>query len=521
MNVIAESEKLAIATPVAADDVSLRPWTAKQRILFRIASLFVLQIVLPVQSKRWIRISHVRSVREAIMVLTPLPGERFGYVTIPGESGRWGIESYASMGIALAAAIVAGLIWTWFARNSPRKEYNKLYYWVRLAVRYFLALNMLDFGYEKLFPEQMPFPSIANLHTQFGEINAFRMYWHHVGLVTWYQVFLGFMELSAGLLLLFRSTTALGAVIIAGMLYNVAHANFAYDGGVHVFSSTVSILALFLFAQYVPNLYRLLIEHKDVEPWYYYPKPSPGWKRWTFYSIRAFALFVCLVLYGYVRHDIHNNTSMSKEPRTPGLAGAQGFYLVTEFVYNGKTLPYSPFDPIRWQNADFEEYSTFVYKVNRPFSIRTDNGADTFLDVEKRYEMAGFAGGRRYFHYDIDNAHGTLILQDKNEPASLREKVQAATAQGLPTKDMKWTPPQKLSWQFSRPSPGRIILSGVDEKKNTIYAVLDRVDEQQAIHIDSPVQGQPLHYDRVFYRRYPIHDSSFDGTGASSILGPK
>jgi len=298
----------------------------------------------------------------------------------------------------------------------------------------------------------------------------------------------------------------------------VAHANFAYDGGVHVFSSTVSVLALFLLAQYIPNLWKLLIERKDVQPWYYYPNPEAGWKRWTYYSIRAFAIFLCVVVYFYARYDIHMNTSMSKEPRTVGLPDAKGFYLVSEFTYNGKTLPYSPLDPVRWQNAIFEEYSTFVYKVNRAFPIRLDNGADTFLDIEKRYEMAGFAGGRKYLHYDIDDVNHTLTLQDKNLPTTAREQQQINTAQGT---NVKFKPPVKMKWTFSRPSPTRIILSGLDEDKNSIYAVLDRVDEQQAIHIVSPVQGQPLHYDRVFYRRFPIRDRSFDGTGASTVIGPK
>jgi hypothetical protein len=71
---------------------------------------------------------------------------------------------------------------------------------------------------------------------------------------------------------------------------------------------------------------------------------------------------------------------------------------------------------------------------------------------------------------------------------------------------------KKLVWHYSRPSDSRIILTGRTFDNQEFYAVLDRVDETQAIHISSPIQGDPLIYGRPFGRRYPVTDRSFDGT---------
>lgn len=505
--------RLASSRP---DDPAQRPWTAAQLVLFRIYFLLVVQVILPVQPSRWKRFSLIRDLRDFVMWLNPLPSERFGYVTVAGDSGRYGIGSFASWGIAIGAAVLGGLIWTWLARNSSRREYHKLYYWTNLCNRYFLALNMLDFGYMKFFPEQMPFPTIANRHTLFGEIAAFRLYWHSVGLVTWYQVFLGFMELIGGVLMLFRQTTAIGAVVLCGMLFNIAHSNFAYDGGVQVHSATISLLAGFLFAEYVPDLWKLLIRREDVIPWHYHPHFDVPWKKVAFYGTRTAAWIFLLPVYGYVRYDLHYNTNMGKEPKAPGIPGTVGFYQVTRFIRNGEELPYSPLSPVRWQSASFEAASTFVYKVNRAMPVRLDNGADTFWDIEKRYEMAGFAGGRKYLFYDYDLSKQLLFLRDKNI-LTLHERQLypgAAAAKG-------WKPAKVLTWHYTLPEKGHVTLSGMDEDGTTIEADLELIEEQQAIHIDSPVQGQPLHYDRTFYRRIPMSDKSFDGYGASPAQGPK
>ena len=73
-------------------------------------------------------------------------------------------------------------------------------------------------------------------------------------------------------------------------------------------------------------------------------------------------------------------------------------------------------------------------------------------------------------------------------------------------------PVQTEVWHYTRPSDSRIILTGTTFDNQQFYAVLDRVGENQAIHISSPVPGQPLQYSRQFGRRYPATPPGFDGT---------
>ncbi|HVZ59182.1 MAG TPA: hypothetical protein VG892_00200, partial [Terriglobales bacterium] len=325
-------------------------WTSWQRILFRFSFLFLAQITLPLRLGWYERLLAVRSLRQVYSL-----SMRLGvtYTTIPGESGRWGIGSFASLGIAFVIAAVGAAIWTWFARKSPRTEYRALYYWLRLAVRYWVALNIMHYGYIKFLPMQMPYPSISNLHSLFGEHAPYRLYWQAVGIVTWYQIALGVMEVTAGSLLLFRSTTALGALLNLVILYNVAHGNFAYDGGVHLLSSEIALLSGFLLAQYIPDLWKLLIKREDVQPSYYRPVFKRKWQRYAFTGAKVLAWL--LFIPGFVYETYHGfyYTNLSKEPRSPGLTASKGYYNVTEFRLNGKLLPYSPLDPVRWHDVVF------------------------------------------------------------------------------------------------------------------------------------------------------------------------
>jgi hypothetical protein len=490
-------------------------WTPWQRIFFRIGFLFIAQLLLPLQ-RGWYQ--HLASVRSLKAFYSLSGGLGLRYLTLKSESGRWGIGSFVSWGIALLVAIVGAAIWTWFARNSSRKEYNALYYWTRLLVRYWVALSILHFGYLKVWPRQMPFPSISNLHTLLGETATYRLYWASVGFVTWYQVVLGVLEVTAGSLLFFRAATALGAVLNLGVLYNIAHANFAYDGGVHTLSAEISLLSGFLLLQYVPDLWRLLIKKESVQPHYYRPVFRRAWKRRAFLGAKIAAWILFIPCFAYATHDAFSNSNLSKEPRGPGLVGAKGYYNVTEFRLNDKVLPYSPLDPVRWHDVVFEDYPTLVYKVNRAFSLQLGNGSPAYKDVEKRYELSGFAGGRRYLHYEVDEAHQLLYLEDKNQGSEFGDLDREVGRSGK-TKAKPIPKPVKLVWHYSRPSDSRIILSGPDDKGNSLYVVLDRIEEKYPIQIGSPLPGQPLHYDRTFTRRYPVTDRSFDSKGDGGDCG--
>lgn len=445
-----------------------RKWTKWEKFIFRVVFIFLLTLIVPLDLAQYKSYFHPKSF---FWLLSSLTGYRPNFIQLHSESARWGIAGYASWAIALGIGLAGGSIWTLLARKDT-PNYNKLHYWLRVIVRYRVALGIIAFGFLKFYPMQMPYPAISNLETYWGDYNTYKIYWQQVGVSLWYEVVLGVVEIVGGVLLFFRSTTALGALINAGVLYNIAHANFAYDGAVHVYSSLFVLLSLFLLVPYVINLYRLFIKKEDVTPLYYYPVWNTGRKKIWAYSLKYSFIFLFTIVYGVLRYDVHYNQGYLKDPVTPGLPKIAGLYNVSTFRLNGKELPYNPFDSVRWQNVIFEKWSTLTYKVYKPFPVSLANGTPNEKDVRRTYELAGIGGGRRFLYYKADTTKGLLYLEDKNTRPGGDEDTRG--------KDTT-SPAPKLTWHFLRPSPGKVIIYGQNEQKDSIYAELDKVNRDYPI----------------------------------------
>jgi len=424
---------------------------------------------------------------------------------------------YTDWGIAFLIGIAGGLIWTLFDRKS--KNYDILYYWIRVVVRYRAGIGIIGFGFTKLFPTQMPYPSLGLLNSNFGDFTAQKIYWMSVGSVPWYQVFGGVVEIAAGTMLFFRRTTTFGAILLAGALGDITYVNYAYDGGVHVYAFYFVFLALILFADDIPKLYNLLIRERYTVPFRVYPDFRKPWLKYTRIGLKLLTFLVFFVILTYT--EVNNfKYDPYKQPSTAGVKQLRGNYHVTEFRINGQVIPYNPLDTVRWQEATFENWTTLTFKVNHPVLIDPSNGGGSPMkDIQRTFEITGVAGGERAFHYYADTVDKVLYLQDKNAIASRGgrgnrgggnrsnkakkpadnwisqtalqhigdEKKMIDEHAWSTRRDREFaakTPEPKrnrMILQYSTTDGSRVILSGIDEKKDSIYVVLDRYNRKYTL----------------------------------------
>jgi hypothetical protein len=417
---------------------------------------------------------------------------------------------YASWGNALVLAVIGGLIWTLLDRKRP--SYNVLYYWLTVIVRFRAAIGIIGFGFTKLFPTQMPFPSLGLLNTDFGDFTSQKIYWLSVGIVPWYQVFGGVVELLAGALLFFKKTATFGAILLIGALGDITFVNYAYDGGVHVYAFYFVLLGSFVIAADVPRLYNLLILERYTVPHFYYPDYSKPAYKYTRIGLKALAI---LIFFGVLTYTeiINFKYDPYKQPATAGLKTLRGNYNVTEFKINGQEIPYSPLDSVRWKEATFEKWTTLTFRVNKPVVVDPSNGGGSPMrDIQRTFEIAGTAGGQRAFHYYADTVERVLYLQDKNavaarskDPGNLDGSKSVVNdkkndkwitdaawknigdenkfihpAAWSTRRDREFAKPErsinraKMILKYSTTDGSRVILTGLNENKDSIYVVLDK-----------------------------------------------
>ncbi|WP_353132755.1 DoxX family protein [Pseudopedobacter sp.] len=366
----------------------------------------------------------------------------------------FGLDGYASLIIPVFLAAIGAIIW----QRSKEPDYDSLYYWLRVIVRYRLAIGIIAYGFIKLFPLQMPYPSLSNLHTNYGDFYAWKIYFHTVGIAQWYESFLGFVEILAGVLLLFRRTVTFGSGIIIGFTGNVFAANLAYDAGEQVYSLYLVILAAFLFAYDAPRLYSLLIRERYTIANKFQPTFNSKNIKNIRIALKAFIAVFLLVL-GATTYANYTKEPY-KLPKTTGLSGSYGYYNVREFKLNNQLIPYSRTDSNRWQNVVFEKWATISIKIAKPITLDRSTAEGYYSnDIDRNYESAG-VGGRRYFSYDADTVKKKLYLVNKNKNHS-EEKFE-------------------LNYQFLNDST--IVLSGVNEKKDSVHAVLDKVNRKYMLY---------------------------------------
>ena len=370
-------------------------------------------------------------------------------------------DTVANWGVVLLIAAVGTVIWS--RRADKQTNYPALYYWLRVVLRYRLALGVIAYGFIKLFPLQAPLPSISNLNTAYGDFTAWKLFSLSLGIVPSYESFLGGVELLGGLLLLHRRTATIGTLILLPFLGNVFFSNLAYEGGEYVYSGLLITFALVLFAFDAVRLFRLLSLELPALPNRFQPAFANQWQRYGRLAFKSAFVLFAVIVYGFSTAQTYRNGPL-RFPKTPGLPGVVGVYNVSEFRIGGQTIPYSKTDrddgpPIRWQDVVFETWNTLSIRSSQPVKlVNTLTEQLPATDAERDYEFAG-SQGRQYYRYTVDPTGRLLTLKNVNPNQ----------------------PAETLKLNYTKAGNGQIILAGVDENRDSVYAVLDKINKKYLI----------------------------------------
>ncbi len=424
----------------------LPEWPRYWKLVFRIIFIFFILLVVPLDwqyyrfvfTTNWISFNF----QDWFRLSSYFPG------FIPqSQLPVWNLAAFSNIGIIALIALAGGIVWSFSDKET--KSYYNLFYWLRVLVRYRLAIAVAAYGILKLFKLQLPFPSLSDLNTEYGYFLKWRIYYLTTGAsAAYYEQSLGLIEIIAGLLLIFRKTALIGAGLIAILLSNIILANFAYQIGNQVYAVYLILLAFLLIAYDGSRLYRLLVLEKPAQAAI---KP-PGLKLQNKRNLAHLILIVFILIdvtSGFAKQ--RSNWGFSNDK---GFKNKEGLYNVSYFSINKDTLPYSTADPLRWRNVVIEKWNTISIKDGRQDSLNIDI-PDRILryDNPQDYEQAGNLS-RTFYRYSADTVHNLLILHDKN------------------------TASDSLNFNYKFPDDSTIELSGTNIKNDSLHIVLNRIPKK-------------------------------------------
>lgn len=245
---------------------------------------------------------------------------------------------------------LAALCWIFFSK-SKRQEPG-LVFILQTWIRYYLALQMLWYGFDKVFKVQFYLPEPNTLFATVGNTQRDLLYWTVMGTSYTYTFFSGLIEVLAAGLLLFHRTALIGVFITAGIMTNVLMINIGFDISVKLYSCFLLLLSLTVIAIHAQTLFRFFILQLPSAPVLW----RPPFARKIPYRVTKMLLVVLIladVLVPFIRAGNYNDDFY---PRPP----LHGAYQVNEFILNGKQVGPDLRNMHRWRRFFVHRRGYFI-----------------------------------------------------------------------------------------------------------------------------------------------------------------
>lgn len=323
------------------------PWTFPQKLLFRFFVLYFILNLFPFP----LNIFPDESWSDALPYtlwgipvqwiathLLHLPGTLRMEVTGSGDT----MFNWILQGLFLVLSLLGTVLWSVLDRKRP--GYDRLHAYMRVYFRYFLVAMMFIYGFAKVFYLQMPPPGLNTLAKPYGTFSPMAVLWSFIGASEPYSIFTGVTELLGGILLVFRRTTLLGALVTFMVMLHVFVLNMCYDVPVKIFSFQLTLLAAFLALPDARGLLDFFLRRKNAAP--HGDAPLPVQARWPRISLLLKWAFVGCLLYINLSYCLEARKSYGKYAPRPVLSG---IYDVQSFEKNSVNIPLNWQDSTLWR----------------------------------------------------------------------------------------------------------------------------------------------------------------------------
>jgi len=268
--------------------------------------------------------------------------------------------------------------------------FSRTDYWFRLFLRFVLAAQMFYFGMAKVIPTQFPPPGLVTLVKPLGDLAPDDLLWNFIGSSVGYQMFTGWAEVAAGVLLVIPKTAVLGAIIAFADMLQVFVLNMSYDVGLKQTSSHLMLIAVFLLGPHLQRIGDALLARPEGR--------ASSWDRGKFlWAQAAFGIYLLAMFTRLAMASWQN-------PGGPGApkSALYGIWDVERMSVDGEVRPplLNDYDR-RWRRVIFDTPDLIVFQrtddsfAHYGASIDTDHHQIALRKIQSRLWQSAFTFDRR------------------------------------------------------------------------------------------------------------------------------
>lgn len=411
-------------------------WSPLQKIIFRFSFLVLGLFILFVNNGAYPFYDLIMAdAGELMHTFIPWVGKHILHlsydITVFTNGSGDTTYDYVILFTILCVSVTGTIIWSLLDRN--RKNYSKLFYWLTVAVRFYVGLMLFNYGMYKVIKMQFPSPGIGRLMQPYGNSSPMGLAWTFLGFSKGYNLFMGLAEVAA-ILLLFRRTVTFGAIITLMTTANVMAVNYFYDVPVKIVSTALVVMTAFLL---IPNLKRLLKFFFTGEavslPAMSAPHVKRKWLRVTGYAFK-YVVIAYVVVVGTIEIAVSAKEYGDAAPKTP----LYGAYFVKSFVVNNDTVPPLMTDSTYWRHLiiQWDEYAQikFLNDTTRGYSMKIDTVAHT-LYLKQRLDTLN----KSYLTYQLVDEKNMLLKGTiKNDSVAILLKRKTDKDFRLTSRHFRW-----------------------------------------------------------------------------------
>jgi hypothetical protein len=252
----------------------------------------------------------------------------------------------------------------WAALDRKRSRYERAFELFRIYLRFALAAAMITYGAQKVIPAQFATPTLDRLVEPFGSSSPMGILWAFMGVSKGYNVFTGAIELASGILLTFRRTALLGALIAAGAMANVVALNYSYDVSVKIYSTQLLLEAIVLAAPAARRLLDVFLFNRAVAA--VVERPLFRGRALETGSLVVRTLLVAWFIVFTFQWVVDTSKLAGLDQHSP----LRGVWEVDELTDNGVARPPLTTDATRWRRAVFDNPTYMSFFLMNDTRIR-------------------------------------------------------------------------------------------------------------------------------------------------------